>query len=67
MAKKIQPQKVLEKKLQQYYTQDEIDQFAWYPDEDGDYYYRFVFHDHLEHKKRLILDKEHGSVSLMSA
>jgi hypothetical protein len=68
MAAKIRNhEKKVIKEVYKHYTQEQIDDFGWYPDKDNDQTYCLDFVDHTHQRKNLVLDKETGNICLKNA
>lgn len=57
-------QKKLITHLTKQYTQDQIDEFSWYPDKEDSSSYKLDFVDHNYHRNTLTLDKTTGQIRM---
>ena len=55
--------KKLVKELKKYYSEGEMDEFAWWPDVDSSSYYALVFKDHKGRKRQIQIGKENKKVA----
>lgn len=57
-------QKKLVTYLAKLYTQDQIDEFSWYPDQEDSSTYKMDFVDHTYHRKTITFEKSTGEISM---